>query len=55
MAYDKENRLVSHITHDTATPTTYTCDGTGLKRAEITNSSRTTLMWDGSDYLGEKS
>ena len=51
MAYDKENRLSEH--RQNAAIDTYLYDGDGLKRVEIEGASRTTLVWDGSDYLGE--
>ena len=52
MGYDKENRLTSH--NDGGTRTTYTYDGEGLKRTEITGAGTTTLVWDGSNYLQER-
>ena len=51
MAYDYENRLVSHVDDDTET--SYTYSGDGLKRTEQTKAGVTTLIWDGGDYLGE--
>jgi len=51
MAYDKNNRLPSHA--QSTVRNTFTYDGDGLKRCEILGSSRTTLVWDGTDYLGE--
>jgi len=57
MEYDKENRLV--VVRDPSSGTlnvyTYTYSGDGLKRAEVACLTWTTLVWDGSDYLGEKS
>ncbi len=38
-----------------ATVNTMTYDGDGLKRAEIAASGRTTLVWDGADYLQGRS
>lgn len=49
MLYDKENRLIWHKTG--AVVNTMTYDGDGLKRNEIAGSGRTTLVWDGTDYL----
>ncbi len=51
MAYDKENRLKEHV--EGAVVNAFLYDGDGLKRVEIGGSARTTLIWDGSDYLGE--
>jgi len=31
--------------------TTYLYDGDGMKKVEISGGTRTTLVWDGSDYL----
>jgi hypothetical protein len=50
-AYDKENRLSIHAQN--AGMNTFTYDGDGLKRSEALGASKTTLVWDGSDYLGE--
>ncbi|MBS1719860.1 MAG: hypothetical protein JST35_05380 [Armatimonadetes bacterium] len=33
--------------------TTYTYSGDGLKRSEVADGVTTTLVWDGTDYLGE--
>ena len=61
MAYDKENRLSTHkvdLGVVRGLPTTYTYDGDGLKRCEIPPApagARTTLIWDGTSYLGEQS
>ena len=52
MAYDKENRQIVHTIGTTVT--SYTYSGDGLKRSEITGSGRTTMIWDGSEVLGEK-
>ncbi|QYK54617.1 MAG: hypothetical protein KF824_06870 [Fimbriimonadaceae bacterium] len=51
MSYDKENRQISHT--QGATVVTYTYSGDGLKRSEIASGSTTTLVWDGSEYIGE--
>jgi hypothetical protein len=53
MVYDKENRMVVHNLNGTLTTSTYSADG--LKRAEITSAGTTTLVWDGTDYLQERS
>lgn len=53
MTYDKENRMVSHKEGTTLSSMTY--DGDGFKRSEISSTGRTTLIWDGSNYLGAKS
>ncbi len=59
MAYDMENRLAVHKQPSSeflgTTVASYTYDGDGLKRRELVNGAATTLIWDGSDYLGEKS
>lgn len=49
MAYDKENRLSEH--RQGSVVATFLYDGDGLKRVEWVGSSRTTLVWDGTDYL----
>ena len=49
MLYDKDNRLILHNTGTAVNTMTY--DGDGLKRNEIAGSGRTTLVWDGTDYL----
>lgn len=51
MACDKENRQISHT--QGATVVTYTYSGDGLKRSEVSSGSTTTLVWDGSEYIGE--
>ena len=59
MSYDMENRLAVHKQPSSeflgTTVASYTYDGDGLKRRELVNGAATTLIWDGSDYLGEKS
>lgn len=52
MSYDEENRMVSH--NLSGNLVTYTYDGDGLKRSEISSTGRTTLVWDGTDYLQER-
>ncbi len=53
MQYDEENRMIVHV--DGLARTTYAYDGDGLKRSETTGSGRTTLIWDGADYLQGRS
>jgi YD repeat-containing protein len=53
MTYDNENRMI--VLNHNGTRSTYTYDGDGLKRAEISASGRTTLVWDGVEYLQERS
>lgn len=52
--YDNENRLTKQTDPD-GTVTTMTYQGyDGLRRSkQVTGSSPTTFIWDGSDYLGE--
>ena len=52
MAYDDENRMVTH--KDGATIVTYTYAGDGLKRTEEDDSGVTTILWDGSEYLQQR-
>jgi hypothetical protein len=40
---------------DNLTDATYTYGPDGLKRGELTGSSRTTLAWDGDEYLQARS
>ena len=54
MSYDKENRLSVHQA-DRKTFVTNTYDGDGKKRSEITETSTTTLIWDGDTYLQGRS
>ncbi|GEM_PF-3012178 len=54
MSYDKENRLSVHQA-DRKTFVTNTYDGDGKKRAEITGTGTTTLIWDGDTYLQGRS
>ncbi len=49
--YDRENRLIRSQT----TPSTFTYDGDDLRRSLIVNSGITTFVWDGDDYLQERS
>jgi hypothetical protein len=51
MAYDKENRM-KEIFED-ALAHTFSYDGDGYKRTENKNGTVTTIVWDGTDYLGE--
>ncbi|MBW7927086.1 MAG: hypothetical protein H3C58_03140 [Fimbriimonadaceae bacterium] len=53
MQYDEENRMIVHV--ESLARTTYAYDGDGLKRSETTGSGRTTLIWDGADYLQGRS
>ena len=53
MSYDKENRLKVH--QSGSSTATYTCDGDGMKRLEPVDGVRTTLVWDGTDYLQGRS
>lgn len=53
MQYDEENRMIVHV--DGLARTTFAYDGDGLKRSETTGSGRTTLIWDGGDYLQGRS
>ena len=53
MGYDNMLRLNHQIA--TATYTTYTYDADDFKRYEDTSSGRTTIVWDGSDYLQGRS
>jgi hypothetical protein len=51
MTYDKENKMKTWRQGTTVLTYTYAADG--LKRSEITGTGTTTLVWDGTDYLGE--
>jgi hypothetical protein len=51
ITYDKENRMKT-FAEDTVVQT-YTYDGDGQKRSENKNGTVTTIVWDGTDYLGE--
>jgi YD repeat-containing protein len=53
MLYDHENRLVGH--REGSALTTYTYSADGLKRCELSPAGVTTLVWDGVDYLQERS
>jgi YD repeat-containing protein len=53
MGYDKENRLVTYLAAGTSV--SYVYAGSGLKRTEWNAGTPTTLIWDGQDYLKEKS
>lgn len=60
MSYDYENRLVENVLQ-AGRIATYTYSGDGLKRSEKVSpdpmssdiTTLTTLVWDGSEYLGE--
>ena len=53
MVYDIENRLVRHESGGVVT--SYTYQGSdGLKRSEQVGVARTTLVWDGDEYLQER-
>lgn len=52
MAYDKENRMT--VLDHNGVKTTYTSDGDGEKLAEHRSSGVTTIVWDGVDYLEER-
>jgi YD repeat-containing protein len=53
MVYDIENRLVRH--ESGGVTTTYTYQGSdGLKRSEQVGAARTTIIWDGDEYLQER-
>ncbi len=55
MEYDKENRLaIVRINPGALNVYTYTYSGDGPKRAEVTSLTWTTLVWDGSDYIQER-
>jgi hypothetical protein len=51
MGYDKENRMT--VYQDGVGVTTYAYAYGGLKRNEQSGASSTTLVWDGSRYVGE--
>ncbi len=51
MTYDMENRM--KVLEHNGAKTTYTYDGDGLKRSENVSGTVTTIIWDGSEYLGE--
>jgi len=53
MAYEKENRLSRHESGGVIS--TYQYDGDGKKRVELVSGARTTLIWDGEDYLQGRS
>lgn len=52
MTYDKENRL--QVLDHNGAKTTYTYDGNGQKRSENVSGTLTTIVWDGTDYLQER-
>ena len=49
--YDKENRLTVQNTNGVLV--TYSYAGDGRKRTEVVGGTTTTIIWDGSEYLGE--
>ena len=51
MQYDKENRLV--LNQSGGVTSTYQYSGDSLKRVEEISAVTHTLIWDGSEYLGE--
>jgi hypothetical protein len=51
MTYDKENRMKEFF--EDAVAHTFSYDGDGYKRTENKNGTVTTIVWDGTDYLGE--
>ena len=50
-SYDKENRMAT-LAED-ATLNIYTYDSDGFKKVENVGGSLSTLIWNGTDYLGE--
>lgn len=55
MAYDDENRMIGHYASQTDSFEATAYDGDGLKKVEIAkNGARTTLIWDGTEYLQER-
>ncbi len=52
MTYDKENRL--QVLDHNGAKTTYTYVGNGQKRSENVSGALTTIVWDGTDYLQER-
>ena len=50
MTYDKENRMKAFFEDSVAH--TFSYDGDGYKRTELQNGVLSTLIWDGTDYLG---
>ncbi len=53
MTYDKENRMKTYTEGEDTPVNTFTYDGDGQKRSENKHGTVTTLIWDGTDYLGE--
>jgi hypothetical protein len=53
MTYDKENRMKAFF--EDAVAHTFSYDGDGYKRTELKNGVLSTLIWDGTDYLGRQS
>jgi len=52
MTYDKENRMKEFF--EDAVAHTFSYDGDGYKRTELKNGVLSTLIWDGTDYLGRQ-
>ena len=50
MTYDQENRMTVHKSG--ATLNTFTYQSDNMKRTEKLGATTTTLVWDGTDYLG---
>ena len=52
--YDQENRLASVFVDEPETYV-YTCDADGLRRTVLESGGprNVTMVWDGTDYLGE--
>ena len=51
MTYEKENRMKEF--YEDSVAHTFSDDGDGYKRSENKSGVVTTLIWDGTDYLGE--
>jgi len=49
---DRENRMT--LQQVGAARTTYAYDGDGLRRRMVTSGGTTTYVWDGTDYLQER-
>ena len=52
-SYDKENRMNAFF--EDSVSHTFSYDGDGYKRTELKNGVLSTLIWDGTDYLGRQS
>ena len=53
MNHDKENRMATYLASGSSV--SYTYSGDGLKRTEWNAGTPTTLVWDGQDYMEERS